>query len=141
MCLLWALIGTVRIVLTWGLTTGGLSPKAVSILTLAFLPVLLTIEGLILLRAAREFIAKPVAREEIWKSAGGLLGKFDHRFRQIFTGLLLLVLPFALWDARLDPVATPPTLVGSAINLLFVSALASGIAAYKKRSGQEGPND
>jgi hypothetical protein len=51
--LLWTLIATVRLALTWGLTTGGLSPKAVSILTLAFLPVLLVIEGLILLKTAK----------------------------------------------------------------------------------------
>ncbi|MGA9060523.1 MAG: hypothetical protein WB341_02550 [Terracidiphilus sp.] len=135
--LLWALIATVRLALTWGLTAGGLSPEAVSILTLAFLPVLLVIEGLILLKTAREFLSKPPAPRKTWDSVERSPGKFSRRSMQIFIGLLLFALPYGLWSARFDAEATLPILVGCVINLLFVGFLANALAFYKKRGEHE----
>ncbi|MGB8028825.1 MAG: hypothetical protein WCF30_04090 [Terracidiphilus sp.] len=135
--LLWALIATVRLALTWGLTTGGLSPGAVSILTLAFLPVLLAIEGLILLKAAREFPSKPPAPRKTWDSVERSLSKFSRRSMRIFLGLLLFALPYGLWSARFDAEATLPVLVGCVMNLLFVSFVGNALAFDKKRGEGE----
>ena len=131
--LLWALIVIVRIALSRGLTACGLSPKSASILTLAFLPVLLVIEGLILLKASREFSSKPPGPEKTWDFIEKAPGKLNIRSMQIFMGLLLFALPYGLWSARFDAEATLPVLIGCVMNLLFVGALANALAFYKKR--------
>jgi hypothetical protein len=119
--------------LTWGQTTGGFSSKAVSILTLAFLPVLLVIEGLILLRTYREFLSKPLAPRKTWDSVERPPGKFSIRSMQIYIGVLLFALPYGLWIVRFNAEATFPALIGCVMNLLLVSVLANALAFYKKR--------
>lgn len=131
--ILWSLITTVRLTLTWGLTTGGFSPTVVTISTLAFLPMLLLIEGLILLKTNREFLSKPPDPGKTWDSVERSPGKFSRRSMQIFLGLLLFALPYGLWCARFSPEATFPLQAGCAINLLLVSVLASTLAFDSKR--------
>jgi hypothetical protein len=135
--LLWALIASVRVALTWGLATGHLSPTAVSILTLAFLPVLLVIEGMILLKTTREFLARPLAPRKAWDWVERSPSKFSLRSMQIYIGILLFALPYGLWSVRFDTEATFPVLVGCVMNLLLVSVLANALAFYKKRGEHE----
>lgn len=132
MSVLWALIAAVRILLTWGLTSGGLSPKLVSVLTLLSLPIVLMLECLILVKAAREFRSESAVTRTWWAAPG----KIGIRSIQLLIGLLIFALPFGIWDSRLEPDATAPDLVGCAINLLFVSAGVSAVAVYKKRNEQ-----
>ena len=92
---------------------------------------------MILLRGAKEFLSKPLApRKAAWDSVEKSLGKSSPRFSWIGLALFLFALPFGLWSMRFDPEATGPVLIGSVINLFFVSVCANTIAFYKKRSGQ-----
>jgi hypothetical protein len=137
MLLLWALIAAVRIGLTLGLTSGDLSPTAVSILTLAFLPVLLVIESLILLRAAKEFLSKPLAPRTGWDSMEKPPSKSALRSMRIVLALLLFALPSGLWSMRFDRETTLPILLGCIPNLLLVSLFTNALAVDKKRGQAE----
>ncbi len=86
MSLLWALIAAVRILLTWGLTSGGLSPELVSILTLLFIPIVLMLECLILVRAVKEFRSKSTAPRKGWDALELHPGKIGIRSMQLSSG-------------------------------------------------------
>ena len=60
-------------------------------------------------------------------------GKFRLGSMRIFMGLLLFALPYGLWTMRFEPEATAPMLVGSMVNLLWVSLLANALVAFNKK--------
>ena len=131
--LLWVLIGVVRMLLAWGLTAKHLSQSEVSVLTLVFIPILLSLEGLILLRGVQTYLSKPFPKRKTWDFVEPPPSRWKLRSAWLNLILLIFALPYGLWHDRFDSGVSGSILVGSAMNLLFVCALADAVAVYKKR--------
>jgi hypothetical protein len=136
MLLLWVLIGVVRMSLAWEWRQGLLSKSEVSGLTLAFVPILLALEGLILVQSARKYFSKPFPKETIWDSVQSPPRRWMLRSVWLYLFVLVFAEVFGLCSASLDPGASFPVLAGSAMNLLLVTFLANTLAFHKRRAMQ-----
>jgi len=132
--ILLAFIAAIRTALARGLTKGILSPNSVSFLTLLFIAAVLCAEGIILWKAAHQYYLKPIEYKDRWDFAGLAPSKASVRTTWAGLGLFLFALPFAFWETRLEPDTVLATLVGCAVNLLFVSTIIHTLVSFKRHA-------
>lgn len=103
-------------------------------LTLLFIAAVLCAEGIILWKAAHQYYLKPIEYKDRWDFAGLAPSKASVRTTWAGLGLFLFALPFAFWETRLEPDTVLATLVGCAVNLLFVSTIIHTLVSFKRHA-------
>jgi len=132
---LWLLIGVVRALLTWGLSSERLSPNTYSAMTFVFLPIIMLLEGIILLKSAREIRSEPREPKGTWDFAYRQSGKRGSKLAMFLLTVYILCVPYALWITRFEKDTMLPTVAALGINFLLVSSIVFRLSKYQQQPG------